>query len=73
VAILLGVARALVKGGERLTVLSAPLASNVADVRHGSLAGLLDGTIELIAVDMAAVGKGQTSERLLLAYLLTPA
>jgi len=37
------------------------------------LAGLLDGTIELIAVDMAAGGKVQTSERLLLAYLLTPA
>jgi hypothetical protein len=43
------------------------------DVRHGSLAGLLDRTNELIAVDMAAEGKRQTSERLLLAYLLTPA
>jgi len=37
------------------------------------LAGLLDRTNELIAVDMAAEGKRQTSERLLLAYLLTPA
>jgi hypothetical protein len=61
------------KGGERLAVLSTPLISNVANVRHGSSAGLLDGTIELIAVDMTAAGKGQTSERLLVAYLLTPA
>ena len=61
------------KGGERLGVLSALLISNVVNIRHGSLAGLLDGTIELIAVDMTAAGKGQTSERLLVAYLLTPA
>jgi hypothetical protein len=61
------------KGGERLAVLSALLISHVANVRHGSSAGLLDGTIELIAVDMTAAGKGQTSERLLVAYLLTPA
>jgi putative aminopeptidase FrvX len=62
VAILLGVARALMKSGERPAAPSALFISNFEEVGHGSSAGLPDGTIELIAVDMAAVGKGQTSD-----------
>ena len=71
VAILLEAARALMNGGEYLAVPSALLIPNVANVRHGSSSGLPDGTVELIAVVMAAVGTGQASEWLLLAYLLT--
>ena len=62
VAILLGVARALQKSGERPIAPSALFISNFEEVGHGSSAGLPDGTVELIAVDMAAVGKGQTSD-----------
>jgi putative aminopeptidase FrvX len=62
VAILLGVARALMKSGDRPAAPSALFISNFEEVGHGSSAGLPDGTVELIAVDMAAVGKGQTSD-----------
>ncbi|MFN8590829.1 MAG: hypothetical protein U0031_05140 [Thermomicrobiales bacterium] len=36
--------------------------SNFEEVGHGSSAGLPPATTELIAVDMAAVGEGQTSD-----------
>lgn len=62
VAILLGVARALMESGERPVAPSALFISNYEEVGHGSSAGLPDGTVELIAVDMAAVGTGQTSD-----------
>ena len=62
VAILLGVARALMKSGECPAAPSALFISNFEEVGHGSSAGLPDGTVQLIAVDMAAVGKGQTSD-----------
>ena len=62
VAILLGVARALMKSGDRAAAPSALFISSFEEVGHGSSAGLPDGTVELIAVDMAAVGKGQTSD-----------
>jgi putative aminopeptidase FrvX len=62
VAILLGVARALMESGERPVAPSALFISNFEEVGHGSSAGLPDGTVELIAVDMAAVGTGQTSD-----------
>ncbi|MBW3634751.1 MAG: M42 family metallopeptidase [Chloroflexi bacterium] len=63
VAILLGVARALMESGECPIAPSALFISNFEEVGHGSSAGLPDGTVELIAVDMAAVGKGQTSDK----------
>jgi putative aminopeptidase FrvX len=36
--------------------------SNYEEVGHGAAAGFPDGLKELVAVDMAAVGKGQTSD-----------
>jgi putative aminopeptidase FrvX len=62
VAILLGVARALKQSGDRPVAPSALFISNFEEVGHGSSAGLPEGTVELIAVDMAAVGTGQTSD-----------
>ena len=62
VAILLGVAKALTEHGVQPAVPSALFISNFEEVGHGSSAGLPEGTTELIAVDMAAVGKGQTSD-----------
>ncbi|MBA3450162.1 MAG: M42 family metallopeptidase [Chloroflexia bacterium] len=62
VAILLGVARALQESREQPVAPSALFISHFEEVGHGSSAGLPEGTVELIAVDMAAVGKGQTSD-----------
>jgi putative aminopeptidase FrvX len=61
-AILLGLARALHQGGlvpERTIYL---LFSNYEEVGHGAVTGLPEDVAELIAVDMAAVGEGQTSD-----------
>src|ERR687894_2905071 len=49
VAILLGVARALMKGGERPAAPSALFISNFEEVGHGSSAGPPDGTGGLVA------------------------
>ena len=62
VAILLGVARALSIHGRAPTAPTTLFISHFEEVGHGSSAGLPEGTTELIAVDMAAVGKGQTSD-----------
>lgn len=62
VAILLGVAKAIVEGEANLAAPSYLFVSNFEEVGHGSSAGLPGQTVELIAVDMAAVGKGQTSD-----------
>ncbi|MBA2596638.1 MAG: M42 family metallopeptidase [Chloroflexia bacterium] len=62
VAILLGVARALQGSGAVPIAPSALFISHFEEVGHGSSAGLPEGTVELIAVDMAAVGQGQTSD-----------
>jgi putative aminopeptidase FrvX len=62
VAILLGVARALMKCGDRRAALSALFITTFEVVGHGSSARLPNGTVELITVDMAAVGTGQTSD-----------
>ena len=62
VAILLGVAQAFQRHGVELAAPSALFISHFEEVGHGSSAGLPEGTTELIAVDMAAVGKGQTSD-----------
>jgi putative aminopeptidase FrvX len=61
-AVLLGLAQALGKGGlvpARTTYL---LFSHFEEVGHGATAGLPAEVGELIAVDMAAVGDGQTSD-----------
>ena len=62
VAILLGVARALNEDGRSPVAPASLFISNFEEVGHGSSAGLPLDTVELIAVDMAAVGKGQTSD-----------
>ncbi|HEY70183.1 MAG TPA: M42 family metallopeptidase [Anaerolineae bacterium] len=36
--------------------------SNYEEVGHGAAAGILPGAVELVAVDMAVVGEGQTSD-----------
>ncbi|MCC7023846.1 MAG: M42 family metallopeptidase [Thermomicrobiales bacterium] len=62
VAILLGVARALAEAGATPAAPSHLFVSNFEEVGHGSSAGLPEGTVDLIAVDMAAVGQGQASD-----------
>ncbi|MFT4037687.1 MAG: M42 family metallopeptidase [Thermomicrobiales bacterium] len=62
VAILLGVAKAVTEGTLALAAPSYLYISNFEEVGHGSSAGLPEGTADLIAVDMAAVGEGQTSD-----------
>ena len=62
VAVLLGVARALAESGAAVAAPTHLFISNFEEVGHGSSAGLPEGIVELIAVDMAAVGEGQTSD-----------
>lgn len=62
VAILLGIAKAVVEHDVSLAAPSYLYISNFEEVGHGSSAGLPEGTADLIAVDMAAVGEGQTSD-----------
>ena len=62
VAILLGVAKALVETNRTPSAPSYLYVSTYEEVGHGTSAGLPDGVEEVIAVDMAAVGEGQTSD-----------
>jgi putative aminopeptidase FrvX len=62
VAILIGVARAIVEGGATPVAPSHLFVSAYEEVGHGTSAGLPGGVAEVIAVDMAAVGDGQTSD-----------
>ena len=62
VAILLGVAKSIADHGQRPAVPSHLYISVFEEVGHGTSASLPDGTTEVIAVDMAAVGEGQTSD-----------
>lgn len=62
VAVLLGVARAMIEAGATPAAPSHLFVSNFEEVGHGSSAGLPEGTVDLIAVDMAAVGQGQASD-----------
>jgi putative aminopeptidase FrvX len=62
VAILLGVAKAVVQGGETLARPAYLYISTYEEVGHGTSSGLPEGVTEVIAVDMAAVGEGQTSD-----------
>jgi putative aminopeptidase FrvX len=61
-AILLGVATALVESGESLTRPGWLFFSVFEEVGHGTSAGIPAGVTEAIAVDMAAVGPGQSSD-----------
>lgn len=62
VAILVGVARALAGTADRLTRPTYLFVSVYEEVGHGTSAGVPAGVEEIIAVDMAAVGEGQTSD-----------
>lgn len=61
VAILIGVAKAVVDSGMSLARPTYLYVSTYEEVGHGTSAGVPDGVTEVIAVDMAAVGEGQTS------------
>lgn len=62
VAILLGVAKALLDANLTPAAPSYLYVSTYEEVGHGTSAGLPDGVEEVIAIDMAAVGEGQTSD-----------
>jgi putative aminopeptidase FrvX len=62
VAILLGVAKAFAEGKMTLSTPAYLYVSIFEEVGHGTSAGLPEGVTEVIAVDMAAVGEGQTSD-----------
>jgi putative aminopeptidase FrvX len=62
VAIVLGVARAVHEGDVPLAATTHLFISNYEETGHGACAGIPPETEELIAVDMAAVGEGQTSD-----------
>lgn len=62
VAILLGVARAARDGNVHLAATTHLFISNYEETGHGASAGIRPETEELVAVDMAAVGEGQTSD-----------
>ncbi len=61
-AILLGVTAVVVEPKVPLAVLAHLFVSTYEEVGRGSSAGLPPGTTELVTVDMAAVGAGQTSD-----------
>ena len=54
--------KALVEAGLKPKVTTVLLISNYEEVGHGAAAGFPDEVAELVAVDMAAVGDGQTSD-----------
>jgi len=62
VACLVEAVQALVRAGLKPAQKTYILISNYEEVGHGAAAGLPADTTELLAVDMAAVGDGQTSD-----------
>ena len=62
VAILLGVAKSVREGAAPLAAPTHLFISNFEETGHGACAGIPAETAELVAVDMAAVGEGQTSD-----------
>ncbi|HEX2863965.1 MAG TPA: M42 family metallopeptidase, partial [Deinococcales bacterium] len=60
-AILVGVTRAIVSDGLELAAPTTFFVSNFEETGHGASAGIPADTAELLAVDMAAVGEGQSS------------
>ena len=61
-AICLGIAKALMESGEQLKRPAFLYFSVFEEVGHGTAAGIPDCVSEVVAVDMAAVGYGQTSD-----------
>jgi putative aminopeptidase FrvX len=61
-AILLGLAKHVVEEQIELAATTHLFISNYEETGHGASAGIPDQTAELIALDMAAVGEGQTSD-----------
>ncbi len=61
-AVVLGLAQALRAGGLTPAQTTYLFITNFEEVGHGAAAGLPDDIAELVAVDMAAVGEGQTSD-----------
>jgi putative aminopeptidase FrvX len=62
VAILIGLAKAVQEGSVALARPTYLYVSTYEEVGHGTSAGVPEGVSEVIAIDMAAVGEGQTSE-----------
>lgn len=62
VAILLGMVKAINEAALPLAATTHLFISNFEETGHGACAGIPDETEELVAVDMAAVGEGQTSD-----------
>jgi len=62
VAIMLGVARAVREDSAPLAATTHLFVSNYEETGHGACAGIPPETEELVALDMAAVGEGQTSD-----------
>lgn len=62
VAILLGVAKSVRDGAMTLAATTHLFISNYEETGHGACAGIPAETAELVAVDMAAVAEGQTSD-----------
>ena len=62
VACLVEAVRSLAAAGLKPAQKTYILVSNYEEVGHGAAAGLPSDAVELLAVDMAAVGEGQTSD-----------
>jgi len=60
-AVLLGLAKTVTEGHIPLAATTHFFVSNYEEVGHGAAAGIPAQTLELIALDMAAVGEGQSS------------
>lgn len=61
VAVIYGALRALRDAGLRPAQATTILIANYEEVGHGGAAGFPDGLAELLAIDMAALGDGQSS------------
>lgn len=62
VACIYGAVQALQQAGQRPAQEVSVLIANYEEVGHGGSSGLPPGLAELIAVDMAAIGEGQSSD-----------
>ncbi len=62
VACLAAAIQALINAGQKPAQNTVFLFSNYEEVGHGAASGFPEGLKELVAVDMAAIGEGQTSD-----------
>jgi putative aminopeptidase FrvX len=62
VANIVGAVKAILDAGLKPAQTTTILISNYEEVGHGAATGFPNGMTELVAVDMAAVGEGQTSD-----------